>query len=71
MSYSLGFNEMFKFYYDFMSFQRATGLQALKLADAYKDFKDFAWQLVKENILADSIMSEVFESWAKQTAFLS
>ncbi len=55
-------------YYGFADFAQATGLKAPFVASAWNDFREFTWNLMKEqqSYNTDGIITEAFDRWLRQ-----
>ncbi len=55
--------QSFEEHYNFMDFQKATGLKAPELSHTYNAFRDFTLQYVKDNGFGS--ITEAFEVWSR------
>lgn len=55
-------------YYSFVGFAQATGLKSPLIAIAWDDFREFTWNLMKEQQSYNTagIITEAFDRWSRQ-----
>ena len=60
--------ELIESFYEFTAFALATGLKSPLIAFAWDDFREFTWDLMKqeESYGMDGIITEAFERWSRE-----